>query len=92
MASIKSAEDVFRERLDQFLKLDGAPSQRAIATKADVNYVHLNKIVRGHVVPGLDMADKICRAIGSYLDEFIDDSFEVSRLISRNSRNRKKIA
>lgn len=92
MASVKSAESVFRDRLDEFLSLDGAPSQRAIAAKAKIHHVHLNKIVRGHVVPGLDMADDICRAIHSYLDEFIDDNFDVSRLISRNSRNRKKTA
>lgn len=92
VASIKSAEDVFRDRLDKFLKIDGAPSQRKIAIDAEIHYVHLNKIVRGHVVPGLDLADKICRAIGTYLDEFIDDNFDVSCLILRIRKNRKKSA
>lgn len=92
MASVKSAEDTFRDRLVEFVALDGAPSQRKIAKDSGIHYVHLNKIINGHVVPGLDLADKICRAIDSYLDEFIDDSFDVSRLIPRISRNRKKSA
>lgn len=92
MASTKSAEDTFRERLVEFLDMDGAPSQRALAIRAEIHFVHLNKIVKGHVVPGLDLADKICRAIETYLDEFIDDDFRVSVLISRIRKNRKKIA
>lgn len=92
MASTKSAEDTFRDRLSEFLALEGAPSQRQIAADAHMHYVHLNKIIKGKIVPGIDMADRICRAIGSYLDEFIDDQFEVSKLISRIRRNSKKSA
>jgi len=92
MATMKNAEQLFRERLVEFFETDGAPSQRAVARSVDMHYVHLNKILKGHVVPGLDLADRICRAIGSYLDQFIDDNFRVSSLIPKNPKKTKRIA
>lgn len=57
----------FREYLCEYFDRDGSLSQRQLAKKAGISHVFLNRVIQGHSIPTLPIAEKIATATGSTL-------------------------
>ena len=57
----------FQRFLSDYFKRDTALSQRALAKKAGISHVFLNRIVKGHANPSMQIAERIADATGSTL-------------------------
>lgn len=90
MATKKIVAEMFRDRLGDFFRLDGAPTQRELAEAAGVHFVHLNRLLHGKFIPGIDLAEDICRAAGASFEAFISDDFDVSSLIPWHPKRKSR--
>lgn len=57
----------FREYLTDYFQRDNSLSQRQLAKKAGISHVFLNRVIQGHSIPSLPIAEKIVTATGSSL-------------------------
>lgn len=46
-------------------------TQRSVADKALISYVYLNRILQGHAVPTLPVAERLAKAVGVSLGTLI---------------------
>lgn len=58
----------FRDNLSWFLEEFGI-SQRVFAERVGISYPNLNRILKGHAVPGLDTCETIASACSQSIDQ-----------------------
>lgn len=65
-----AALDNFRENLQRRCDAEGI-SQQELARKSGVHYVTINRILRGHTVPTLPVAEALAKAAGLALEKIL---------------------
>ena len=65
-----AALENFRANLRHACEAKGI-SQQELSRKADVHYVTVNRILRGHVVPTIPIAERLANALGFTLEKFL---------------------
>lgn len=63
--------DGFRDYLCEYFDRPGSLSQRQLAKRAGISHVFLNRVVQGHSIPSLPIAEKIVAATGSTLGKVL---------------------
>lgn len=71
----------FRTNLRYLLEERGI-SQREVATRAEVSYPYVNRILQGKVTPAIDICDSLADAVGMELPQMLLHP----RVFARNSR------
>lgn len=61
----------FQRFLCDYFKRHNALSQRELARRAGVSHVFLNRIVKGHAKPSVEIAERIADATGSTLGKVL---------------------
>lgn len=74
------ATEHFRANLKTAMTARGI-SQREIADRAQMGYPHVNRILRGKTVPGLDICDHLADAIGLDLTYLLQSPRKFAQLL-----------
>lgn len=67
---------LFRENLRHHMVTQGL-SQRVVAERAGTTHGHINRILNGLAVPGLDMAERLSSVVGVPLEGLIAERPEI---------------
>ncbi len=69
MSNVAALEN-FRDNLRNVCEEKGI-SQQELSRKSDVHYVTINRILRGHAIPTIPIAERLAKAVGFPLEKFL---------------------
>ena len=70
----------FRRNLRRAMEARGL-SQRDVATKADMSYPYVNRVLQGKTVPSVPQAERLAKTTGLTLRDLIQSPKDFSQLL-----------